>query len=71
MSIGKMIAVCVWGGYLWVCNNVMRFSFLYIAASYTHVHSFSCILLVAIYITFLNILPKMFLSLKVENGRIL
>ena len=38
------------GGYLWVCNNVMRFSFLYIAASYTHVHSFSCILLVAIYI---------------------
>ena len=58
------------GGYLWVCNNVMRIFFLYIAASYTHVRLFFVFvycLLPYICITFLNMLPKMLLSLKIEK----
>ena len=54
---------------LLVGNKVMRlFSLLYIAASHTvHVHYFSCVLLVVIYIYILNTLSLIFFSINVEN----
>ena len=50
--------------------SVMRlFSLLYIAASHTvHVHYFSCVLVVVIYIyLFFNTLSLIFFSINVEN----